>query len=138
MRYKKNLRVEGNKVYSYQTHVATIKGRQLVRHGYWSVTTSKHINHVAALFGLEVVDGPIGPANPEAEGAPSPFKVVSQAIAVGTVLCSTREERAAWNKRMLSTINGISFPDDFDSLPLEERERRLDGAIQVMREKGGE
>lgn len=58
MRYKKNLRVEGDKVWSYSTHVATISGAKLIRHGWWSVTTSKHINHVAREFGLTVVDGP--------------------------------------------------------------------------------
>ena len=55
-RYTENLKVEGDKVYSYGTHVATIKGTQLIRHGYWSQTTSKHINYVAQELGLTVVD----------------------------------------------------------------------------------
>jgi len=55
MRYKQNLRVIGGKVYSYDTHVATIKGAELVIHGYWSMTTSKHVNHVANEFGLTKV-----------------------------------------------------------------------------------
>jgi hypothetical protein len=53
MRYKKNLRIKGNKVISYTTHVATIKGGYLLVHGYWSRTTSKHINHVASELGLK-------------------------------------------------------------------------------------
>jgi hypothetical protein len=57
MKYKQNLHIAGNKVYSFQTHVATIDGGKLYRHGWWSVTTSKHINHVAHVYGLTVEDG---------------------------------------------------------------------------------
>tara|TARA_B110000285_G_scaffold203670_1_gene239998 strand:+ start:23818 stop:23997 length:180 start_codon:yes stop_codon:yes gene_type:complete len=46
-RYKKNLKIVGNKVYSYDTHVATIEGTQLIQLGWWSVTTQKHINYVS-------------------------------------------------------------------------------------------
>ena len=56
MKYKQNLRVKGDKVWSYTTHVATICGNKLIVHGWWSVTTSKHINHVADILGLTKVD----------------------------------------------------------------------------------
>ena len=56
-KYRQNLRVLDDKVWSYDTHVATIKDSQLVVHGYWSVTTSKHINYVAAEGNLEKVEG---------------------------------------------------------------------------------
>ena len=46
-RYKQNLRIVGDKVYSYSTHVATIEHPNLIQHGWWSVTTQKHINYVA-------------------------------------------------------------------------------------------
>ena len=48
-RYKQNLRVIGDKVISYTTHVATIdhSDRKVYIHGWWSVTTAKHINYVA-------------------------------------------------------------------------------------------
>lgn len=55
-RYKQNLRIDGDKVISYTTHVATIKGSKLLVHGYWSVTTAKHIGYVAREYGLEKVD----------------------------------------------------------------------------------
>lgn len=61
-RYKQNLRVEANSVYSYNTLVAEIKHPYLVKVP-WNVggrttspTTSKHINYVAKEYGLEVVD----------------------------------------------------------------------------------
>ena len=51
-RYNKNLKVEGNKVFSYSAHVATIEGSKLIQLGYWSVTTQKHINYVARELNL--------------------------------------------------------------------------------------
>ena len=54
-RYKQNLRIIDNKVYSYSTHVATIEDGKLIQLGYWSMTTQKHINYVANELGLELV-----------------------------------------------------------------------------------
>jgi hypothetical protein len=53
-KYKQNLKVVGAKVYSYNTHVATIKGVDLIELGYWSKTTRKHINYVAKEFDLHL------------------------------------------------------------------------------------
>jgi hypothetical protein len=48
-KYKQNLRVVGINVYSYNTHVAEISHKDGIVYalGYWSSTTSKHINYVA-------------------------------------------------------------------------------------------
>lgn len=56
-RYKQNLKVVDNKVYSYNTHVATINHDDFTVQilGWWSNTTSKHINHVARLLGYKTV-----------------------------------------------------------------------------------
>ena len=57
LRYKQNLRVEGNKVFSYNTHVATIdRSKETLKQlGYWSMTTQKHINYVARFYGLTLI-----------------------------------------------------------------------------------
>ena len=47
---KKNLAVIGNKVWSY-----TIKGDKLLSHGYYSQTTTRHINYVAEQLNLKIV-----------------------------------------------------------------------------------
>ena len=54
-KYKTNLYVEGGKVFSYSTHVANIDhtNRTVIKLGYWSPTTSKHINYVANELGYE-------------------------------------------------------------------------------------
>lgn len=56
MRYKQNLKIIGNNVYSYDTHVATIDqaNHKLQVLGWWSMTTSKHINHVARELNLQI------------------------------------------------------------------------------------
>jgi len=54
-KYKQNLRIEGNKVISYSTHVATIKNKKLIQLGYWSMTTQKHINYIAKELNLNLI-----------------------------------------------------------------------------------
>ena len=58
-KYKQNLQLSGNKVYSYDTHVATIDGNKLLVHSYWSMTTTKHVNYVAKEYGLTKIDAPV-------------------------------------------------------------------------------
>ena len=54
-RYKQNLSIQGNNVWSYTTIVARIKGSELHQLGYWSQTTQKHINYVASELGLTLI-----------------------------------------------------------------------------------
>jgi hypothetical protein len=52
---------------------------------------------------------------------------------LGEILCDKQEDKNAWKKRMLKAgIPEIDFPEDFDSLPEEEKQRRLDGAIKQI------
>ena len=60
-RYNQNLKVIDNKVYSYNTLVAKIKGNK-IKKVKWNVngmttspTTSKHINYVAKELNLELI-----------------------------------------------------------------------------------
>ena len=56
-KYKQNLTIiNGTEVWSYSTNVAEIKGDELHVFGWWSQTTSKHINYVAREFNLEIQD----------------------------------------------------------------------------------
>ena len=56
-KYKQNLTiVNGVNVYSYTTNVADIKGDELHVFGYFSKTTTKHINYVARELGLTIID----------------------------------------------------------------------------------
>ena len=54
-KYKQNLRIQGNDVWSYSTIVAKIDGNDLHQLGYWSQTTQKHINYVADYLDLILI-----------------------------------------------------------------------------------
>lgn len=54
-KYKQNLTIQGNNVWSYSTIVAKIDGYNLIQLGYWSMTTQKHINYVAKYYGLNLI-----------------------------------------------------------------------------------
>ena len=56
-RYKQNLRISNESVYSYNIKVATINNikREIKQLGWWSVTTQKHINYVARVKGYELI-----------------------------------------------------------------------------------
>jgi hypothetical protein len=54
-KYKQNLTIQGNNVWSYTTIVAKIDGNNLHQLGWWSVTTQKHINYVASYLGLNLI-----------------------------------------------------------------------------------
>lgn len=54
-KYKQNLKVVGDDVYSYSTRVAIIAGAKLLQLGYWSQTTQKHINYVADQYDLDLI-----------------------------------------------------------------------------------
>jgi len=54
-KYKENLRMIGDNVWSYSTNVARKEDDKLIQLGYWSVTTQKHINYVARELNLTLV-----------------------------------------------------------------------------------
>lgn len=54
-KYKQNLRIDGNNVWSYSTIVGRIEGNELYQLGYWSKTTQKHINYVADYYDLILI-----------------------------------------------------------------------------------
>ena len=55
-KYKQNLRATDDYVFSYNTKVAEIDhtNRTIKPLGWWSATTSKHINYVGSEYGYEV------------------------------------------------------------------------------------
>jgi len=56
-RYKDNLKVDDEFVYSYGTKVAQINhaNKTIKPLGFWSTTTSKHINYVGSNYGYKVL-----------------------------------------------------------------------------------
>lgn len=129
-RYNENLWIEGQEVFSYDTHVATIEGDTLKVHGYWSRTTSKHINCVAKELGLKKVDAPRD-VDPDEGHA---LKAVAMVAQLGDILCNSLTAKNDWKLRMLKAgIPAIDFPTDWARLSEDEKQRRLDGAINAIK-----
>ena len=60
------------------------------------------------------------------------FKMVGMIAKLGDLFCDKPEEQNKWKKRMLEAgLSGLDFPDDFDDLPEEEKERRLNEVINL-------
>lgn len=53
-KYQANLAHDYEFIYSYKTKVAAILDDGIFRLGYWSQTTSKHINYAASQLNLSV------------------------------------------------------------------------------------
>lgn len=140
MKYKQNLHIDGSKVFSYETHVATIdraNGKLLV-HGHWSVTASKHVNHVAHELRLAKVDAPRSrdhsEAREESDGS-GLLKSVAMVASLASVFCDTPKDSNDWKARMLKaglSNRGLSMPENWDSLSEAEKAKRLDGAIAAI------
>lgn len=55
---------------------------------------------------------------------------------MGAVFCDNQKDTNTWKARMIKAGlegRGLIMPDDLDSLPEDEKQRRLDGAIAALR-----
>lgn len=53
----------------------------------------------------------------------------------GIMSGNDRESKVKYQKRFFETIQGMHFPEDWDSLPLDEKERRLEAVQKVALEQ---
>ena len=136
-RYKDNLHLEGDKVYNFTTHVATIDriAGKLYRHGHWSQTTSKHINYVASEYGLTIEDRAKNEDHSvDGDGL---LKSVAMIAKMGEFFAETQKDKNDWKARMLKAglqDRGLIMPDDWDELDESEKEKRLNGAIAAIKD----
>lgn len=64
------------------------------------------------------------------------FGMVGAIAKLGEVFCEKTEDKNKWKQRMLKAgLSGLDFPEDFDTLPEEEKERRLDEVIKLSLNK---
>jgi hypothetical protein len=51
---------------------------------------------------------------------------------LGDLFCEKTEDKNKWKERMLKTgLSGLDFPDDFESLSEEEKEKRLNKVVNL-------
>jgi len=130
-RYRDNLHLEGDEVYSYSTNVATIDhaNRKLYVYGWWSVTTSKHINYVAREYGL-TIEKRDRKEEPEETGGE--LKTIKMVMTMGNIFGKDQKEKNDWKARMLKAgleNKGLIMPNDWNQLPEPEKEKRLNKVI---------
>jgi hypothetical protein len=137
MKYKQNLRIDGSKVWSYSTHVATIDhaAGTLTIHGHWSSTTSKHVNHVAAELGLTKVYGNEPSRDKETDDGASLLKTVAGVAALASVFTDSPKASNDWKARMLKaglSGRGLMMPENWDQLDEATKTARLDSALKAI------
>ena len=64
-----------------------------------------------------------------------PLRHIAAIAQLGNVLCSNQKDKNDWKIRMLEAgmKDNLSLPDDWQNLSEEEKERRLDGAINCIK-----
>ena len=62
------------------------------------------------------------------------LKSASMVAMFGELLCDNQKEKNDWKKRMLDATGLLDFPEDWDELSEEEKQKRLDNVIAVNKE----
>jgi len=62
------------------------------------------------------------------------LKSASMVAMFGELLCDNQKEKNDWKKRMLDATGLLDFPEDWDDLSEDEKQKRLDNAIAVNKE----
>ena len=137
--------------YSYVTPVAfeTAAGYLHVSKNVWSVTTGRHLtwidggNHDNRIEHGEfkkLLDKFRNKSEPEQkpEQKPDHLKTVGLVSAMFGILSENdKEAKVKYQKRFYEKVPGLQFPDDWDQLSVEEKEKRLDGVNKIALEKRG-
>jgi len=120
--------------YSYTTPVALmIDGHLKVSQNQWSVTTARHLTWIdggnkKARLKREEFNELVEKHKPE----PNFLKTVSSVSAMFGLMCQNDvKTKNKYQKRFFDKVQGINFPDDWESLSEKEKSKRLDGATKI-------
>ena len=131
---KPNLKV----YYSYTTPVALeIDGVLKVSENQWSVTTGRHLTWIdggnkKGRLKREEFNQLVKQHKPE----PNFMKSVSMVSAMFGLMCQNDiKTKNKYQKKFFDKVEGMNFPDDWNTLSEEEKSRRLEGATKIGLEK---
>ena len=62
------------------------------------------------------------------------LKSASMVAMFGELLCDNQKEKNDWKKRMLDATGLLNFPEDWNDLSEDEKQKRLDKAIAFNKE----
>jgi len=134
---------DGMKVfYSYVTPVAfqpKNSSEVVVCENVWSITTAKHLNWIEDWAGYprkqnrlkrdEFKEALVKARGPEGENSNDMLKTTSMVSMMFGLLATDKDKELAQKKRFFE-IAGLSFPEDWDSLSNEEKEKRIKAVEQ--------
>jgi len=127
--------------YSYTTPVALmIDGHLKVSQNQWSITTGKHLTWIDGgdkVKKLRLKPEEFNELVEKHKPEPNFLKTVSSVSAMFGIMCDKGEEKTKnkYQKKFFDNVQGINFPDDWESLSEEEKSKRLDGATKIGLEK---
>ena len=111
----------------------------------WSSTTGKHLNWISrnkdirlkrSEFEQELKRVQNGNYGALGQEAPDHLKTVGLVSAMFGILSKNdKEAKVKYQKRFYENVPGLQFPDDWDQLSVEEKEKRLDGVNKIALEK---
>ena len=129
-----------NIFYSYSTPVAfVIDGTLTISKNVWSVTTAKHLNWIEDFWGCERksfrskhedFEKSLNQAREETDEPKNDMMKTTAMVSKLFGLLSTGDERAIEQKKRFFEIAGCTFPEDWNSLSLEEKTKRINKAEQ--------
>jgi len=123
--------------YSYTTPVALmIDGHLKVSQNQWSITTGKHLTWIDGgdqVKKLRLKPEEFNKLVKKHKPEPNFLKTVSSVSAMFGIMCDKGEEKTKnkYQKKFFDNVQGINFPDDWESLSEEEKSKRLDGATKI-------
>ena len=148
--YKINLTNNIEIFYSYQTKVAfKINNQLFISENVWSVTTAKHLNWIEDFCGVprkgsrlghkhflkqlqKHIQGPLrSKSTGQNDNAQQHINVVAGVSKIFGLMADNIEQKNKFQKKFIETIPGINFPNDWEQLPEEEKEKRLAAAIKA-------
>ena len=108
----------------------------------WSSTTGKHLNWISRNKDIRLkrseFEQELKKVQSSKEKAPDHLKTVGLASALFGILSENdKEAKVKYQKRFYENVPGLQFPDDWDQLSTEEKEKRLDGVNKIALEKRG-
>jgi hypothetical protein len=123
---KPNLKV----YYSYSTPIALeIDGNLKVSENQWSITTAKHLSWIdngnkKNRLKPEEFNQLLKQHKPE----PDFLKTVSMVSAIFGMMTQTEDKSKvnAQKKKFFDNVQGLNFPEDWETLPEEEKSKRLE------------
>ena len=122
--------------YSYTTPVALmIDGHLKVSQNQWSITTGRHLTWIDGgdkVKKLRLKPEEFNKLVKKHKPEPNFLKTVSSVSAMFGLMCQNDvKTKNKYQKRFFDKVQGINFPDNWESLSEEEKTKRLNGATKI-------